>query len=362
MKSTPLFIEILNERQYTVSMRSDSHLFSTILDGLIDAADDFCSHTKRQQALDAYYQYQYKRQEYQTYSEKLKNLITGLEARIVLTEALKDIAWTVLEKICLQNLKTPANISSQFKNNEGFYGFFGYTKRHHLLVSLRQKKSHIEALLLVQKNKSIFSYEKIIENYRRQSFEIEDIRDDIEFSAKQLLTYKVGCCHEFASLAWHYLRTLAHESPIEYRVRFFRGSKPFDHVFLVLMPEYPSYKFTRLTQFPADTIILDPWIRCFFTVDKTAVYWGDLIRRYEWSEHANDLSSSDVQIDDSLMHYTMHPLLQTLKIKEVYSQTFPQPCMDEELSLSDSEEKHEIKQDELDDTSSHKTQIIPVPS
>jgi hypothetical protein len=326
MKNAVLPIETLIEYRSGYPQTSESLERKMIIEGLIDACDEFCSHIKRKSTVEIYYRYSLLSQENQLFSEKLKSLVNILETRIALTETLQNIAYDVLEKICEQDLKTPQNMLSKFTDQDidRLYGFFGYTKRHSLLSSFLKKKMHIENFLFVERKKSIHLYKKIIDDYRRESFDIEDIDDDIQFSAVQLLRTKVGRCYEFSSLAFVYLMLLSQQSNKEYQVRFFKGIKPFDHAFLVLMPVEYQEELTYLTQIPADAVILDPWIRCCFTADKMAVYWGDLIRRYGWSDIANDVNSDDSYVDDTLIKYTTHPLIQDLKIKAIHVKTIVQ--------------------------------------
>lgn len=233
-------------------------------------------------------------------------------------EYIFELCDKALQVVCTSINHVSDNIVSaalpMVKKRKSSIGLFGYALSHSKPPS---RDSNAEAFLSFLHD---VEYKSKIDAYN-----VEDIRKmsrgsilagallEQELYAKRIHFIRAGRCTELCILILNFLRRV--QVDIDITVELFRGLN-FDHTFLVIERdiERDSSDPQSFTDWKKKTIILDPWLRCRFTLDKMPDFWRDMACLNNWGNIASwqnyrEISAPKVLTDEN------HPFFSMLKLK-----------------------------------------------
>ncbi len=133
-----------------------------------------------------------------------------------------------------------------------------------------------------------------------------------KFEADAAVEFGVGNCCELSSLAFDFLKNYSEYRPDKSLTVHLMDGKNFDHVFIALAPS-GTIKSKLLHEWPADTVIIDPWLRCKFLLKDMPLYWRDMAFANDWHEMKS--SPECEQIMDPKAELKDHPFFSAFKAK-----------------------------------------------
>jgi hypothetical protein len=181
--------------------------------------------------------------------------------------------------------------------DNGGFGLLGHAFPHTEITSISsimlssQKESEMnnDSLVVRQQrlNATFFSgvYPSIVKKASDDYAKVEHYRKlpslNYDDRAHLVRQYKTGRCLDLSALALNFLKHMPVKYPVS--VEMFDGyNNNFDHVFLVLgRPPYTDP--LNFADWPEDTVILDPWLRCRFLLKQLPEYWRDMAYLNNWA-------------------------------------------------------------------------------